>query len=349
MEDLNYVNGSYFPSWRIYRGQNPSSMNLAKTTHVFYAFLRVRSDGSIYHLDEKADLQYPTNETTGCLHAFRALRDQQFPHLKLIVSIGGSSGSQPFKALASERQSRRRLAQNMRQFVDQYKLNGVDVDWEHPSDPADGRNYVLLLEELRRSLPAPQYLLTTALPVGEWCLKHIDVAKAAEHVDFVNLMCYDFAGPWTGLSGHQSQLYAPTRPFNDFAKRSGHDAVKYFLARGVKSRKLVFGVPVYARSFLGVDGVGQRFTGHSGEGGTFEYRDLPLSEAKEFSDPKLGAAGSVGGEGGFLSYDLPSTVQMKAEYVRANNLGGLFYWTGVADDAGPRSLVSAGYDVLSRV
>lgn len=223
------------------------------------------------------------------------------------------------------------------------------MDWEHPSNPEEGRNYVLVLEELRRSLPAPQYLLTTALPVGEWCLKHIDVAKAAEHIDLVNLMCYDFAGPWTELSGHQSQLFAPARPHNAFAKRSGQDAVEYFLTRGVPSRKLVLGVPLYGRSFLGVDGVGQRFSGHAGEGGTFEYRQLPLPGAQEFMDSKLGAAGSVGGEGGFISYDTPGTVQMKAEYVRANHLGGLFYWTGVADAVGPRSLVNAGYEVLSRV
>lgn len=34
----------------------------------------------------------------------------------------------------------------------------------------------------------------------------------------------------------------------------------------------------------------------------------------------------------------------------ANQLGGLFYWSGVADAATPsRSLLYAGYDVLSRL
>lgn len=221
------------------------------------------------------------------------------------------------------------------------------MDWEHPSNSEEGRNYVLLLEELRRSLPAPQYLLTTALPVGEWCLKHIDLEKAAERVDFINLMCYDFAGPWTELSGHQSQLYAPACPHDAFSKRSGHGAVHYFLARGVPSRKIILGVPVYGRSFLGADCVGQRFSAQPGEGSVHDYRDLPLPGAQEFMDERLGAAGSSGGEGGFVSYDTPHTVQIKAEYVKANNLGGLFYWTGVADADGPRSLVNAGYKVLS--
>lgn len=223
------------------------------------------------------------------------------------------------------------------------------MDWEHPSSPAEGRDYVLLLEELRRNLPAPQYMLTTALPVGEWCLKHINVAKVAEHVDFLNMMCYDFAGPWTELSGHQSQLYAPSSPHNAFSKRSGHGAVQYLRARGVLSRKIVLGVPVYGRSFLGVDGVGQRFSGHAGEGGTYEYSELPLSDAQEFVDEELGAAGSVGKESGFVSYDTPDTVRLKAQYVKVNDLGGLFYWTAVADATGPRSLVHAGYQVLNGV
>ncbi|KAJ5893739.1 hypothetical protein N7495_005430 [Penicillium taxi] len=345
---LNYVHASYYPSWRVYKGKTPSTMNLALTTHVFYAFLRVQANGEICHLDQKADLEYPADGTKGCLNALN-LQRQQFPHLKLLVSVGGGSGSQAFKDVAASPDSRVRLAQALRHFVDQFLFDGVDLDWEHPSTPDEGRDYVLLLQELRKSLPGPRYLITTALPVGEWCLKHINLGKAAEQVDFINLMCYDYAGPWTELSGHQSQLYTPDRPHNSFAKRSGHAAVSYFLARGVPSRKLVLGVPLYGRSFLGVDGIGQRFTGHAGEGGTFDYSSLPQAGAQEFFDEKVGAAWCVGGDGGFVSYDTPDTVRLKANYAKANKLGGVFYWTGVADAIEPdRSLVKAGFDVLSQ-
>lgn len=34
------VNAVYYPSWRIYRGEKPSGLNVQKITHVFYAFLR---------------------------------------------------------------------------------------------------------------------------------------------------------------------------------------------------------------------------------------------------------------------------------------------------------------------
>jgi Chitinase len=220
------------------------------------------------------------------------------------------------------------------------------VDWEHPSTAEQGKNYVLLLGELRKSLPAPTYLITTALPVGEWSLRHINLKTTGQLVDLVNLMCYDFAGPWTKTSGHQSQLYSPTRPHNDFAKRSVHGAVTYFLSHGVPPRKLVVGIPLYGRQFPGVDGVGQTFQGSSG--GIMDYKQLPPPDAQEFVDQELGASYCISKDAGFITYDTPATVAAKARYVKAHKLGGLFYWTGVADaPAGTRSLVSRGFRELS--
>ena len=43
----SYANGVYYPSWRIYRQQAPSSMNLASVSHVFYAFSRYGNIPSI--------------------------------------------------------------------------------------------------------------------------------------------------------------------------------------------------------------------------------------------------------------------------------------------------------------
>ena len=51
--------------------------------------------------------------------------------------------------------------------------------------------------------------------------------------------------------------------------------------------------------------------------------------------------------GGFVTYDDPRSVQLKAEYVRGKDLGGLFYWTGTGDSNDSRSLVEVGHRVLS--
>lgn len=159
-------------------------------------------------------------------------------------------------------------------------------------------------------------------------------------------MTYDFSGPWVPQSGHQAQLFSPRHPHNDAARLSGDSAVSYVLSKSVPSSKLLFGVPVYGRSFLGCHNAGQPFCGGAGEEGTFEYKDLPRPGANEYTDENLGAAWCVGGDGGWVSYDNPTTVRMKAEYVRNNRLGGIFFWTGTADGTGARSLVEASFSRL---
>lgn len=226
------------------------------------------------------------------------------------------------------------------------------VDWEHPKDPVQGRNYLCLLQTCRNHFPSSQYLLTSALPTGEWCLRNIDISTVATTLDWINLMCYDFSGPWTELSGHQSQLYSPEQPHNAFAKRSCDAAVKYLFSRGVLGSKIVIGIPVYGRSFLGTNNIGQKFTGHFSEAdGVIEYKDLPRAGAVEYVDWSVGAAFSVGGDAGFVSYDVPITVTAKAQFVKQMGLRGLFYWTGVADappDRADRGLIRAGWTELHK-
>lgn len=57
------------------------------------------------------------------------------------------------------------------------------------------------------------------------------------------MMAYDFAGPWTSRSGHQSQLFTPRHPTSDTARTSGQSAVDYLVAQGVPSTKIVLGIP----------------------------------------------------------------------------------------------------------
>ena len=157
-----------------------------------------------------------------------------------------------------------------------------------------------LLDSVRRFLPSPRFIVTSALPAGEWALKNIDVGRASRYLDHINLMAYDFAGSWLPTSGHQSQLHAPPAPPGDVAAISGHSGATHLISNGVPPSKIVLGIPSYGRSFVGADGVGQPYTGSAGDDGTFEYKDLPRPEAKEYVDEGAAAAFCVGGDGGKL-------------------------------------------------
>jgi chitinase len=104
--------------------------------------------------------------------------------------------------------------------------------------------------------------------------------------------------------------------------------------------------PNYFTRVLGTNGIGSRFNGNGGEEETFEYKDLPQAGTTEQVDRAVGAAFCIGGGGGFVSYDNPETVGMKASFVVEKRLGGIFYWTATADSTGPRSLIETGFRAL---
>ena len=189
-------------------------------------------------------------------------------------------------------------------------------------------------------------MLTSALPAGEWALKNIDLAQASIHLDLINLMAYDFSGPWTDACGHHAQLFTPKDPHNDAARLSCSSAVTYLTSRGVPAGKILLGIPTYGRSFLGASKIGDRFSGVGGEEGTFEYKDLPRPGAIVHSDAVAGAVYCVGTESGLVTFDDPSTVKQKAQFARQQGLAGLFFWTGTGDTKDDKSLVETGYRCL---
>lgn len=342
------INAAYYPSWRIYKGFAPSYLPLDCINQVLYAFVRLNDDGTLKYLDEFADCTKEADGEKGCLRALAKLKRQK-PGLKTLVSVGGGSGSQEFSGIAADPKRRVAFAKSCKQFVEHWHLDGVDIDWEHPTTPEEGTNYIKMLRTLREVLPSPRFLITTALPTGEYCLKNIDVCAAARLLDSLNLMAYDFNGPWTDVSGHHAQLL-PQPGAQDAVypalRNSCHRGVNYLTSRGFPAHKIIIGVPVYARSFVGARGIGQPFKGAA----ETDYNELPREWIQSASvDHNVAAASyvdhSAGGKG-FVSFDVPETVRLKAEYVKKMGLGGLFYWTGVGDMQGPESLVRAGHEAL---
>jgi chitinase len=107
--------------------------------------------------------------------------------------------------------------------------------------------------------------------MGQYCLKNVNLSEAAQELDLLNLMGYDFAGRWTENSGHQAQLFTPYGDGSPSLKKSCSNGIEYVLSRGFPANKLVLGIPAYARFFQGASGPGQPFHG----GGEVDYETLP--------------------------------------------------------------------------
>ncbi|KAJ2893184.1 hypothetical protein MKZ38_008925 [Zalerion maritima] len=334
-----FTNAVYFPNYRIYQGDTPGGMNYSCISHVFYAHASVGSDGGLS--DEWADCQAPCDGVQGGLGSLMHLK-QQHPHLQVILSVGGGNSSQIYPMVASSAAMRDTFARSARGLVEASGLDGIDIAWEYPCDLEQGQNFLALLAAVRLYLPDDQYTLTAMLPAGKAVLQCIDVGQAANYLDYINLMAYDFTGHWSLKSGHQSQLYAMHKH-----ESSGSGGVTYLMSQGCPAKKILLGIPVFGRSFLHATGPDQKFKGAGGTDGVFEYNQLPRPKTKEAVDKRSVSATCVGGDGGFVTYDNPETVKTKAGFCKQKGLGGLFYWTGPADARDKsRSLVAAGFRAL---
>jgi chitinase len=228
-----------------------------------------------------------------------------------------------------------------------WDLDGIDIDWEYPGYEehggtiADRRNFTLLLRSLSDTLIAlgrlagKQYLLTAALPAGGVHVRNIEAAEVAEVLDRVNLMTYDFYGPWDPLTNHNSPLYPS--PGSDPSRCVDASVRLYRDTLGVPASKLTIGIPVYGKAYARCVALntphGGADTTHFRPGGPFYYDIAPVAASftarwdEQARVPYLvHPAWQV-----LVSYDDPASIRAKAEYAVAQGLGGVIIWEITGD------------------
>ena len=297
----------YFIEWGIY-GRNykvkdiKTSGSAERLTDINYAFGNVAPDGSgdvVCKLgDEWADYQKPwtaeesvTGEEVtwprpilGNFQQLRALK-QQYPELKVLISLGGWTWSKYFSDAALTKRSRERLVSSCIDLFIKGDIpdpgwggmggpgaaagvfDGIDVDWEWPGSEGnvgniiraqDKQNYKLLLAEFRKQLHSygkqtgRDYLLTAFLPASAAKIDAgFDVPGIFGFLSFGSVQGYDFHGTWESTTNHQSNLYtSPSDPSNP--RYSDDAVVNEYLARGAPPKEIVLGVPFYSRGWTGV-------------------------------------------------------------------------------------------------
>lgn len=72
--------------------------------------------------------------------------------MKVLVSIGGWTYSSSFHPIVVSPQLRSKFVASAVRLLEDHGLDGLDVDYEYPSNEAQARGYVDLLRELRAAL-----------------------------------------------------------------------------------------------------------------------------------------------------------------------------------------------------
>lgn len=300
------VVSAYFADWDVYgRGYFVKDIPVEKLNVIQYAFGVPGYDEatgavSCNVLDPWADYQqvywgpentvdgvadtYPGQNLYGNFNQLKKLKAAN-PDLKVEISLGGWTKSTWFSTLASTAELRQKFVSACIDTFIKGNLpmggwpedaggigaaagifDGIDLDWEYPTQVADGnvnptaadrRNATLLAQEFRNQLDAygkttgKHYLLTAALPAATSSTKYYELSKFVKHLDWANVMTYDFNVASSPVSAHNSLFgLDPRDPNAENPTWNTVGTVAYYLANGVPASKLVVGMGLYGQQWL---------------------------------------------------------------------------------------------------
>lgn len=317
-----------------------------RVTHLLYAFLLICGEGQRKQeaaacAGQPAFSIAPHADQDTFSAAFQRLKARD-PQVQVLASVGGWGGSDPFFHLAATAEGREAFVKASTDWLRAHPgFDGLDIDWEHPGSngaangvplgsPADGERYVALLQALRAGLDAlgretgRRYALTAAIATTRAQLARMPMGRAAEALDLVFMMTYDFAGPWTKQAANHAALRS-AQPGLDTSLEAATADLK---REGVPASKLVAGVAMYGRGFDGVKADGSYARPWPSEDGSVAFKDIAALKAQGLKprfDKRTQSWALVGG-GRFVGYDDPRAVRAKVAFVKRQGLAGVFAW-----------------------
>jgi chitinase len=340
-----------------------------KLTKVNYAFANVNTTtGEVFLSDVWADTQFPypndvaTNGTQllGNFNQLYKLK-QKNRNLKVILSVGGWSYRANFKPALATEAGRKKFCDSSLELIADLGLDGFDIDWEYPEDATDAANFLDTVQRCRATydqyaaLNAHGYHfdLGISAPAGPERYTVMPIREMDPYVDNWNLMAFDYqGGGFSNFTGHLSNVYPSltnpkstdgwensTKSFTPFNTKR---AIDYYKANVASSNKIMLGMPLYGRSFASVvdlsrdkRAMGQKFNG-SGEGtfspGTLNYYDLPQEGAKLYTSNEVLASWTWDAvKKQVVSFDTPKVARWKTEFLKAEGLGGAWWWESSGD------------------
>ena len=209
----------YLPS---YRFDSNEKIDYCKLTHLNLAFANPGSNGKLIINDFSGVVVRARNENN---------------NIKIYISIGGGYLTDEQASIWSNsidiKDNRPIIINEIVNFVVDNSLDGVDVDLEWQYVTSGYSDFVI---ELKSALSAKGKSMTAALP-GTTKFDNIS-EEALQTFDFINIMAYDFTGPWNPTDSGQHSSY-----------NNAVESINFWKNTGVSQSKLTLGVPFYGYDF----------------------------------------------------------------------------------------------------
>lgn len=215
-------------------------------------------------LDKNASAVDPSMERNH--FAEYAAMSQRYPEVNVMISIGGWTACGYFSEMAYTQEGRESFIQSCLDLMEEYPwIDGIDLDWEYPGGSNDGErlpegegdqgcpiwgskkednaNFAALVREMREAFDekygeGAKKITACASASTGWTLPNQDWPAAEPYLDLINIMTYDLAGDWDGVTGHASGITGVK------------GAVSHFLGKDIPKSKINIGTPLYGTGFL---------------------------------------------------------------------------------------------------
>lgn len=296
-------------------------------THIVVGAVTPRDDGRI-------DESFFVDARSGPSWARAVVNRAHERGRKAILMVGGASTRSSF-ASATSPSNRARFISELIRIVDSYGFDGIDIDWE-PITSADAPTLISIGQQLKASrrgllLTLPVSPVNINLP-GETPLSAMAGLSAV--YDQINVMTYGMNGGYTGwASWHDGAIYdeSPTTPM------SVDSSIRVYRGAGVPAAKLGVGIGFFGSCATGATAPRQSQPAMKilGTDNTMSYSNVMRQyydpAAVRWDDkaqaPYLSSTRPMGPLGcTYISYEDERSVAAKAEYIKANELGGAIIW-----------------------
>jgi chitinase len=325
----------YYPSW-MQSELAPENLDMERLTHVVHAFAWPTAQGELVYADD-----FINDDLVGKVHENGGF---------ILLALGGWGNSAAFATMSADSVARIKFIGQLLEFCLQHDYDGIDIDWEHPSNSQEKKSMTLLVRDMRAEFnklmrPQPLYI-SMAVTAGNWAGQWLDYSELKKYIDWFGCMSYDFHGDWSNHAGHNSPLYASG------GDRCGSvdSGIRYLTqTRGLPKDKVLLGVPFYGRGF-NASGL---YKPSSGTGSEHRYSAIPgmigSGWTRHWDDVALVPYLINSDNTHIISYDDTLSVRFKAEYAVQHNLKGLMIWALGQDIInGDQALLPAVSDPILR-
>lgn len=295
-----------------YTSVTPNDVTLREVDILYCAFGNVGADGHITNLSSIGS--YVKNYIDKA-HSYGDY---------VILSLNTSS----LAIAASKQETIDVLVSDCVKAINNFGLDGIDVDWETPTQETK-QNYTALMKTLYTKVKAnnPEHLVTTATAAGPWQYPRFDLENSIKYIDYINLMAYDLQT--NSKSTHQSALYKSTRGYT-LGQCTIDETLPLYNRVNVPNGKIIVGLPFYGRKFKNTDGIGQSSSADGACTQSYIYENylrktvdgVTIGFDDECKVPYIYDANNRV----FISYDNEKSIRIKTEYIASKGLAGMMYW-----------------------